>query len=744
MIDAIRPMEEDELIAILREEDRDAASFYSSELALAQAEAMKRYNAEPYGDEVEGRSGAVTHDVEDAVNWLMPHLMRLFIGQDDLITIEDIRTLDPDQLEQIAEYLTFVLFKDNSGEEIVHDFAQDGLLARIGIIRVAWEEPTPKPPKTFTNVPAERLAEFLANPEYEIVSQSSEDDQTWDLEVIVTPRTGRIVIEQVPPEEFAFSSQAASIEAADYHRRTTEEYVADLATMYPDKADALDSSFYGLTDDDADELENDYRRITRHQPETTHIHDTSDYHRNRRKVDLHTEYLRIDYDGDGIVELRQIKRVGNTILENIVVEESEFVSWSPIRLSHKLVGRSIADVLKDIQQIRTVITRKLLDSLGQSLAPRRVVNKTKIGEEGVDQLLDHDIGDVIECEGSPTDAIHELVTPDVSGSAYQALEYMDQRAEEASGVTRHAQGLKPEAITDTARGINALQTAANSRIELIGRWLGAGVEKVLQRVYRLSVAHQDGPRVVPLNGQPTMINPQTWSEEARIQIHVGMAAESREARMMKLGIIAGKQEQILMQLGPDNALLSLREYRNTLAAMTREAGFRSPERFFKDIPDDFEMPAQENEEDREAQAKMAEAQAKMQIEQMKTQAQLQIEQAKAAAQAQLEEAKAAARAQEAQQKLDFDQALAAAKTEADQALAELKFTHEAELNAAKLASEQQIAELRIASEEMLARERMAQERELAEMRISQEADLARREQDVTISAGNRPGGALDA
>ena len=59
----------DLLLAVLREEEDDATTYYSSELAGKQAEAMDRYHAKPYGDgsEVPNRSQVVTHDIEEAV-----------------------------------------------------------------------------------------------------------------------------------------------------------------------------------------------------------------------------------------------------------------------------------------------------------------------------------------------------------------------------------------------------------------------------------------------------------------------------------------------------------------------------------------------------------------------------------------------------------------------------------------------------------------------------------------------------
>lgn len=73
--------------------------------------------------------------------------------------------------------------------------------------------------------------------------------------------------------------------------------------------------------------------------------------------------------------------------------------------------------------------------------------------------------------------------------------------------------------------------------------------------------------------------------------------------------MAQKQEQILLQLGAENPLVSLEQYRNTLAELAGLAGFKDASRFFKnpaDMPPQPQQPPQPSE-----------AQIKMQLEQQK-------------------------------------------------------------------------------------------------------------------------------
>ena len=130
-------MDDRDLIAILSAEEVDASSYYTSELAKEQAEALDRYFAKPYGDEVEGRSKVCTHDVEDTINWVMPDLMRVFLQSDDLVTVHD-DTNASDQagidLEDVAE-LWVGDWRPASGDQVEASITADPWLTDVKTLR---------------------------------------------------------------------------------------------------------------------------------------------------------------------------------------------------------------------------------------------------------------------------------------------------------------------------------------------------------------------------------------------------------------------------------------------------------------------------------------------------------------------------------------------------------------------------------------------------------------------------------
>ena len=705
---------EEDLVRILRQEDADAASYHDSELAKAQEDGLKRYFGEPYGNEKEGRSKVVTQDIADDIHAIMPDLMRCFTSANDLVSVEALSAKDDQpyqigvnpqngqpilskksRVDMIAAYLAHIFFKDNKGRENIYDILFDGLVQRVGVVQVSWEDPKPKPPKVLTGVSQEVLVEYVNDPEYEILEQSEEQGDygpVFSLKVRQVPATGRVYICPVPPEEFAITKTARNICDAKYHRRKQTRYLAELIRDYPEKADELDELRSSVSGDSS--LWDDGRKTARYPDDSVDPEpNASDV--GRREVIQHDEFLRIDFDGDGVVELRFVRRVGKVILENFEVDASDYVIWSPYRVSHRAIGRSVPDLMDATQRIRTELTRSLLDGLSQTLNPRTVVNTQQVDQDGLDALVDNEEGSIIPSKGDVNSAIKESVTPDISGPALIALEYFDQRGQEASGVTQHSQGMDPAALNKTATGIDLLQAAGKSRVEMVAGWGGLALEEILKRALQLLCAHQDKPRQVKLFGEWVDIDPRRWSDEAAITVSVGKAGVSRHQRLSNLMVIAAKQEQILLQAGPSNPLVTLQHYRNTLAAIAECMGERDATLFFGEVPEDYKPEPQPD-------PKVVEAQMKNQ----------------------LETAKAQNDAKNAQQKMAFDQQMQAQK-----------IASERELAAFKAQSEQQIAQLRIAMEERIAMIRMEMEMRLEERRLDVESAQAERDSQRQAEVG---------
>ena len=132
-----------ELTAMLTAEKLDAlAAMRASKLSAERAHAMDYYNGDMSHDmpAQEGRSRAVSTDVADTIDGLMPSLMEIFAGCDDVVRFEPVGPEDVAAAEQETDYVNHVFMQQNPGFLILYSFIKDALLSKVGIVKVWWEE----------------------------------------------------------------------------------------------------------------------------------------------------------------------------------------------------------------------------------------------------------------------------------------------------------------------------------------------------------------------------------------------------------------------------------------------------------------------------------------------------------------------------------------------------------------------------------------------------------------------------
>jgi hypothetical protein len=128
-------------------------------------------------------------------------------------------------------------------------------------------------------------------------------------------------------------------------------------------------------------------------------------------------------------------------------------------------------------------------------------------------------------------------------------------------------------------------------------------------VNSLVIKHQNAQDVFRLNGQFVPVDPRYWDNNKDIVVNVAISKTSDEEKFGILSQLAGKQEQILAQLGPTNPLVSLQQYSNTLTKMIEMAGFKDPESFINtQVPPMPPTPPEQQQPDAAALLAQAEAQ----------------------------------------------------------------------------------------------------------------------------------------
>src|SRR5215831_12115581 len=157
-----------ELKALLAAERYDALSaMMASKLSDERATALNYYMGDMSKDmpAPEGRSQAVSTDVADTVEGLMPQLMEIFAGGDEVVRFDPVGPQDAAAAEQETDYVNHVFMQQNPGFLILYSFVKDALLSKVGIVKVWWEKRTLEERETYYDQPDDVYALLVADPD---------------------------------------------------------------------------------------------------------------------------------------------------------------------------------------------------------------------------------------------------------------------------------------------------------------------------------------------------------------------------------------------------------------------------------------------------------------------------------------------------------------------------------------------------------------------------------------------------
>ena len=398
---------------------------------------------------------------------------------------------------------------------------------------------------------------------------------------------GRVKLEAVPPEEFLISREAKSLEDSDYvaHRRIVT--VSELVAMGYDYDDVSDlGSAY-------DDMETNVERYTRNKALTNEMNERNDP--AMKKVLYVENYIKVDYDGDGIAELRKVCTAGDgkKILMNEPCAMLPFAVFCPDPEAHDFFGMSIADTVMDIQRIKSSIMRNTLDSLSMSIHPRVAVTE---GMVNIDDVMSTEVGAIIRQRQAGQ--VQPLAMPFVGQQAFPVLQYMDEIKEARTGISKASMGLDAGALqSSTAAAVQATVSSAQQHIEMIARiFAETGMKQLYKIVLHLITTHQDQPRMVRLSNEFIPIDPRAWNANMDVSINVALGRGTDTERMMMLRQIAEMQKEAMATMGPMNPLTDMQKLSNTLKAMTELAGFKDVSQFWSD-PAQFQPPPQQDKPD---------------------------------------------------------------------------------------------------------------------------------------------------
>ena len=590
----------EELQSVLKSEMDDAKDFID-QIDEERADATDYYLGNSPSAQSSMQSEFVSTDVRDSVLFMLPSIMRTFFGTNKVVEFIPHGPEDIEVAKQQTEYINYIIQQKNPGFKVMYDVFKDALIRKTGYVKAYWDDTISASTHEYTNISPEAYQALMLDPDVEMVKEKVEmqsmtlfDQVTGEEIVQETPASydvtirrvkakDQVCIEAVPTEEILISRYARDLHSSPYVAHRMIKTVSDLVAMGYDKEEMEQYAGSGSqVDAESYELEqarNPYADFT-----------GVDRADNNSKNVLYVEhYVFYDLDGDGIDERVRVCTVGNglNIVNTIPWDDLPITLFCPDPEPHTSIGSCPADYLMPIQAAKSQIMRDTLDSLGHAIFPRMGIVE---GQVNIDDVLNTDIGQPIRMRAPGM--VQPFTVPFVGKEAFPVLSYLDESKENRTGVSKASAGLNADALqSSTASAVSATMSGAQGRIELICRHFADGMKDLFKLVNSLVIKHQEGQDVMRLNNDFIPVDPRYWDTDKDMVVNVAISKSSDEEKFQVLTAMAQKQEQILQTLGPNNPLVNLQQYANTLTKMIEMAGFKDATTFINtEVPPMPPMP----------------------------------------------------------------------------------------------------------------------------------------------------------
>lgn len=594
----------------------------------------------------DGKSGFVVREVRDRIKKALPSIMRTILGSEDVVEFQPVAMGDEDGAAQASDYINRIIMQECNGRKAIYDAVHDALLLRNGILRWWWEEKQVAKISSHTGLTDDALAILAGDDDVEVLEHSEVLDSIegqpvtlHDVKIrrVITQR--RVRIGAVPRERFLIDADATSIDDSNLTGVKEPVRRGDLIAMGFDR-DVID----GLSVADDEDEGTERRDIFDGRTEVERANDPIDYY------DL---FIRVDMDGDGIAELRHMCFAGGLGEKNLLInDECDDVQLCDIKVMeqpHQWEGISLFDDLSDIQQAETELLRQTLNNIYWQNHPQPMFQSGVIENE--DAVYNPEFGLPIRVRSGMDvrSAIGFTQVPFVARDSFGMLEYLDRQADDRSGINDASSGLAPDALQNmTAKASAMIEQGGIGQAEMMVGTIAAGLRTFFRGVLRLTIRHQDVPRMVRLRDDWVEFDPRHWNADMDCTVNTGLGAGTRERDMIVMQQVIGLQERLLAAFGPDNPFVKPENLYAALSKLVESAGLKTPSLYFTE-PDPQEIAAkmqaqaqQPSPDQIKAEAEGAKAQAQMQLEQVKMQANRDKEMAQMEADLRVEQARIAA------------------------------------------------------------------------------------------------------
>lgn len=620
-----KEISDSELCAILGTQINNATGGDNSTLNNSKASALDYY----YGDESlidaeDGESRIITREVLENVERELGQQLKVFASGDKVVKFEPTGEEDEESASQETDVVNYIYNKENDGFKITHDWIKSALLEKNAYVKVYFDVEERIETQSYTGLSDVGFTEILSQENVEPIEHTEEivglDEMgmpvlSHDVKVKITQKSQKIRVETVPGEEIGIArnhNELSLKNCAFVYHRPANVTASDLISQGFDKETIKQLPGYN-------EYQNELETTRRYQGNEDYtVYDEADD--SMREIEVYECYLRMDYDGDGVSELRKIIKSGNHILSNEEIDFIPFATLCPLPMPNKHEGLSYADMLMDLQDVKTVLMQQMLTNLYFTNLPELEVAQGA----NIDDVLYRKSGSIkrVETPGS----INPITIPFTAGASLPILEVIDQMAEARVGRT---QPLDPNVLAKTTGMAFMLdQEQANQLSEKLARTFAeTGFKELFLMIHELCIKNMDEKKVVRLRNKYAQVDPTEWKHRSNMSVVVGLGTGNKHAEIQQLLMLAEKQEQHIANGSP---LVDYKNLFNTYEKVVDRSGLKDVNIFFTDPESPqaiqkMQMQSQQQQPNPLAEAEQIKGQYALQRTQMETQVKGELE-----------------------------------------------------------------------------------------------------------------------
>ena len=517
------------LLSVAEAKKKSAVGWYDSKISNEREKVLEYYNGDKPKRQHSGNSSYVSNDVYDAVEMMRSQLVEVFGGGNDILRFSPQGPEDIQLARDATDLCDFVVYRQNPAEEIFDSVIYDGLMARVGIAKVYWDERADYEDEEFSDVPPEAV-DFLTAQEDVDELEADEDPMTGLFKGKLKRKIDKsqVVIEAIAPEEFLIESRAKCIKDASFVTQRILKARADLLQDGYKKED-IERIFKATEAEQLSSVE----VLARHSPTEDGVAVDDPGQEEMEKVFLYESYVRgVFKKGYKLPCLFKVVHANGILLEHEEVKRVPFLTFRPLAVPHAFYGNNFAARVIPTQNARTVLTRGILDHTAITTNPRYVVLKG--GVTNPREVLDNRLGGMINA--TRPDAITPLMQAPLNPFVFQSLGMLKDDRAETTGISELSQGLNKDAVSKQNSEGMVEQLVSLSQIRqkhVARRFVYQFLIPLYLEVYQLCLENMKDEKIIPILGDGwKRVDPSVWSERTDVTVSptLGYGEKERMAR----------------------------------------------------------------------------------------------------------------------------------------------------------------------------------------------------------------------